>query len=178
VIAVSAIGTVAVVAGAIALAVGLDPHGGAAPPVRSAEQSGTPARVGLDAASDAQARRMRRVTQALGAELSAAAHCATAACAVPALRHGVMGGRTNAMLAGVVIAGVPAGRCHDYLFGLQMANAAAQDDAHWLLPKLYERGDPRREIFTQLALAGHMLRHAALAAPADVCSPAADGPRG
>jgi hypothetical protein len=175
VIAVAALGTAAVVAGAIAIAVGLEPHGGAAPAVPRSAQAGTPARVGLDAASDAQARRMRRVTQALGAELGAAARCSTAECAAPALRHAGIGGRTNAMLVGVVIAGVPAGHCRDYLFGLQMANAAADDDAHWLLPRLYEHGS-RREVFTQLGLAGQMLRHAARAAPAAVCSPSADGP--
>jgi len=178
VIAVSTLAKTAVVAGAIALAVGLEPHGGAAPPVRSAERSGTLARIGLDATSDAQARQMRRVTEALGAELSAAARCATAECTVPALRHAVIGGRTNDMLVRVVMADVPTGRCRDYLFGLQAANEGASDEGHWLLPRLYERGTHRREITTQLALAGHMLLHAALAAPADVCSPAANGPAG
>jgi hypothetical protein len=178
VIAVSTLAKTAIVAGVAAVAVGLESHGGAAPPVRSAAQSGTPAHVGLDAASDAQARRMRRVTEGLGAELSAAARCATTDCAVPALRHAGMGGRTNSMLVRVVMADVPAGRCRDYLFGLQAANDGASDEGHWLLPKVYERGSQRREITTQLALAGNMLRHAALAAPADVCSPGADGPAG
>jgi hypothetical protein len=145
--------------------------------VRPGALAGTPARVGLDAASDAQARRMRRVTEALGAELSAAAQCAAAECAAPALRHAGIGGRTNAMLVRVVMAGVPTGRCRNYLFGLQAANDGASDEGRWLLPKLYAHGS-RREITTQLALAGHMLRHAAIAAPADVCSPAADGPPG
>jgi hypothetical protein len=82
------------------------------------------------------------------------------------------------MLVRVVMADVPAGRCRDYLFGLQAANDGASDEGRWLLPKVYERGTQRREITTQLALAGHMLLHAALAAPADVCSPGADGPAG
>jgi hypothetical protein len=176
VIGAPTIAKAAVVVGAVALAVGLEPHGGAPRPERPAPAViGTPARVGLDATSDAEARQLRRVTQALGAELSAAARCATAECAAPALRHAGIGGRTNAMLVGVVIAGVPGGQCRDYLFGLQMANAAADDDAHWLLPRLYEHGS-RREVFTQLGLAGHMLRHAALAASVAVCSPSADGP--
>jgi hypothetical protein len=82
----------------------------------------------------------------------------------------------TAMLARVVMEAVPTGRCRDYLFGLQSANDAASDSAHWLLPKLYERGNGQREVSEQLGLAGHMLRHAALAAPAAVCSPSADGP--
>jgi hypothetical protein len=179
VIAVSTFAKTGIVAGIVAVAVGLESHGGATPPpVRVAGQSGTPARVGLDAASDAQARRMRRVTVALGAELSAAARCATAECALPALRHAGIGGHTNSMLVRVVMAGVPASRCRDYLFGLQAANDGASDAGHWLLPKLYERGTQQREITTQLALAGQMLRHAALVAPADVCAPGADGPAG
>jgi hypothetical protein len=168
----------AIVAGAIALAVGIESHGGAAPAGRPIAEAGTPAHVGLDAASDAQARRMRRVTEGLGAELSAAARCATTECAVPALRHAGIGGHTNSMLVRVAMADVPTGRCRDYLFGLQAANDGASDEGHWLLPKVYERGTHRREITTQLALAGHMLLHAALAAPADVCSPGADGPAG
>ncbi len=176
-IAVAAFGTAAVVAGTIALAVGLEPHGGAPRPARPALVSiGTPAHIGLDATSDAEARRLRRVTSALGAELSTAAGCTSAGCMVPALRHAGIGGRTTAMLARVVMQGVPTGLCRNYLFGLQAANDAAGDSAHWLLPKLYERGNGPREVSEQLGLAGQMLRHAALAAPAGVCSPSADGP--
>jgi hypothetical protein len=179
VIGASTLAKTAVVAGAVALAVGLEPHGGAAPPARPAPFAGTRARLGLDAASDAQARQMRRATLALGAELSAAGRCASAECMVPALRRAGMGGRTNGMLVRVVMASVPAGRCRNYLYGLSAANDAAGDDARWLLPRLYESGrqHARQEIATQLGLAGHTLRHAALAAAADVCSPAAGGPR-
>jgi hypothetical protein len=95
---------------------------------------------------------------------------------VPALRHAGIGGRTTAMLARVVMEAVPAGGCRDYLFGLQAANDAAGDSAHWLLPRLYEPGSGQREVLVQLGLLGQMLRHAALAVPAGVCSPSADGP--
>jgi hypothetical protein len=169
----------AVLVGAVALAVGLESHGGAGHPGRPAPAAiGTPARVGLDATSDAETRRLRRVTQALGAELSAAATCTDPRCMMPALRRAGIGAHTTSMLAGVVMNGVPTGRCRDYLFGLQAANDAASDSAHWLLPKLYEPGSGQRGVAQQLGLAGQMLRHAALAAPADVCSPAADGPAG
>jgi hypothetical protein len=177
VIAAPTLAKAAVVAGAVALAVGLESHGGAPRPVRPTPRAiGTPARVGLDAASDAEARRLRRVTRGLGAELGTAAGCTGAQCMVPALRHAGIGGHTIAMLAGVVMAGVPTGPCRDYLFGLQAANDGVSDSAHWLLPKLYERGSGQREVSQQLGLAAQMLRHAALAAPADVCSPSADGP--
>jgi hypothetical protein len=177
VIAAPTLAKAAIVVGAVALAVGLEPYGGAPRPARPAQpvSIGTPARVGLDATSDAEARRLRRVTRALSAELSAAAGCARDHCMVPALRHAGVGGHMTAMLARVVMEDVPTGRCREYLFGLQAANDAASDSAHWLLPKLYERGNGRREVSEQLGLAGQMLRHAALGAPAAVCSPA-DGP--
>jgi hypothetical protein len=176
-IAAPTLATAAIVAGAVAIAVGLESHGGAPQPARPAPAAiGTPARVGLDATSDAEARRLRRVTRGVGAELSTAAECTAARCMVPALRHAGIGGRTTAMLARGVMAGVPTGRCRDYLFGLQAANDAASDSAHWLLPKLYEPGRGEREVAEQLGVAGRMLLHAAHAAPADVCSPSANGP--
>jgi hypothetical protein len=167
----------AIVVGAVALAVGLESHGGAPRPARPAPAAiGTPASLVLDATSDADARLLRRVTRGLGAELSTAAGCTRTRCMVPALRHAGIGGHTNAMLVDVVMAGVPTGRCRDYLFGLQVANDAAGDSARWLLAKLYEPGSRQREVSVQLGLAGEMLRHAALAVPADVCSPSADEP--
>jgi hypothetical protein len=185
-IAASTVAKASVVAGALALAVGIAPHDDAPPrsvPARAAPPRAAPPAAGrqLDAASDAQARRMREVTSALGAELSAAARCRAAGfveCAAPALRHATVGGRSAAMLVGVVLAGVPAGRCANYLLRLQAANAAAGDDARWELSQLYDRGARRhhRAIAHQLALIGSMLRHAARAAPAGVCSAAADGP--
>jgi hypothetical protein len=177
VIAAPTLAKAAVVVGALALAVGLESHGGALRPTRPAPAAiGTAARLGLDATSDAEARRLRRVTRGLGVELRTAAGCTGERCMVPALRRAGIGGHTTAMLAGVVMEAVPTGRCRDYLFGLQAANDAASDSAHWLLPKLYERPSGQHEVSEQLGLAARMLRHAALAAPAGVCSPSADGP--
>jgi hypothetical protein len=179
VITVSTLAKGAVVAGALALAVGLRPHGGAPPRAPRATIDGPR----LDATSDAEARQLRGVTQSLGAELRAGARCGGvrfAECIAPALRRAGIGGRTTAMLARGVLAGVPAGQCRKYLFGLQAANDAAGDEARWLLPQLYARGRRRRQrvIARQLALAGRMLRQAARAAPAGVCSPGVGGPPG
>jgi hypothetical protein len=177
-ITASTFGKVAVVAGAIALAVGLGPHGGASRPTPSRMPLAATGGARLDATSDAEARRLRRVTRALGAELRAAARCGTVACVTPALRRAGIGGRTTAMLARGVMAGVPAGRCREYLFGLEMANDAAGDEARWLLPLLYGPGrqDRRRAVAGQMELAGRMLHRTARAAAADVCAPGADGP--
>ena len=174
-ISTSTLGATAIVAAALALAVGLRPHGGASPP---APPVATVAGPRLDATSDAEARRLRRVTEGLGAELSVAARCGTADCATTALRRAGIGGRTTAMLARGAMARVPAGSCREYLFGLQVANDAAGDEARWLLPLLYEPGrrNRRRDIARQMALAGRMLHRAAGAAAADVCAPGTDGP--
>jgi hypothetical protein len=176
-IAAPTLAKAAIVAGAIALAVGIESRSGAPHPTRPAPAPiGTPAHVGLDATSDAETRRLRRVTRALGEELSAAATCTHARCMVPVLRRAGIGAHTTSMLAGVVMNGVPTGPCRDYLFGLQAANDAVSDSAHWLLPKLYEPGSGEHVVAGQLGLAGRMLLHAAHAAPADVCSPSANGP--
>ena len=176
------LGKVAIVAGALALAVGLAPHRGtseSAPPVAPVA---TVAGTRLDATSDAEARQLRATTRRLGADLSAGAQCAGArfvACVAPALRRAGIGGRTTAMLVRGLVATVPFGRCRGYLVGLQAANDGASDAARWLLPLLYagRRERHEREIVTQVAFAGRMLLHAARAAPADVCSPGAGGPR-
>jgi hypothetical protein len=175
------LGKVAVVVGALALAVGLAPHRGTSGPA-PAPTVATVAGTRLDATSDAEARQLRATTRRLGADLSAGAQCAAArfvACVAPALRRAGIGGRTTAMLVRGLAATVPFGRCRSYLIGLQTANDGAGDTARWLLPLLYvgRRERDEREVVTQLALAGRMLRHAARAAPADVCSPGAGGPR-
>jgi hypothetical protein len=127
-----------------------------------------------------EAQRMRTVTLQLAGEVHATRGCphrrrAFAACVAPALRHVGIGGRMAAtVLHGIARTG-PSGGCRAYLFGLEVANDAAADQARWLLPRLYERGGPY-EITGQLALAGQMLRRAARAAQPEVCSPAADGP--
>jgi hypothetical protein len=163
---------------AIALVVGLGRSQGGPAPVRAPSRI---ARAGLDATSDAEARRLRKVTRSLSGELSAAARCGTPrfrACVAPALRRAGIGGRMTAMLARGVMARVPAGPCREFLFGLQAANDAAGDEARWLLPLLYDGGRHRheREIAGQAALAGRMLHRAGHAAAVNVCAPAADGP--
>jgi hypothetical protein len=162
-IAAATLAKAAMVAGAIALAVGLAPRGGASRPALHTVPAAT---LRVDATSDAEAWRLRGATQTLAAELSAAARCGTdrfAACVTPALRHGGIGGGTTAMLARVVMADAPPGRCRAYLVGLQVANETAGDQARWLLPMLYgpDRRQHRNEIARQLALAGRMLRRAA-----------------
>jgi len=117
---------------------------------------------------------------ALGTKLTAATRCGTqrfVACVAPALRHAGVGGRMTAMLARWVMAGVPAGTCREYLFGLQAANDAAGGEARWLLPLLYESGrrQHERQIVGQVTLAARMLRRAARPL-LGVCSPAGDGP--
>jgi hypothetical protein len=89
-----------------------------------------------------------------------------------------MGGRMNAHLLQTVLAPLPAGRCREYLFGLQMANAAASDSARWLMPRLYGSGRRARQshLRGQIALDASMLRHVLRAAGARICSPGADGP--
>jgi hypothetical protein len=182
VITAPTLGKVAIVAGALALAAGLAPHrgtSGSAPPTGSVA---TVAGTKLDATSDAEARQLRTTTRRMGADLSAGARCAGArfvACVAPVLRRAGIGGRMTAMLVRGVVPTVPFGRCRGYLVGLQAANDGASDAARWLLPLLYtgRRERHQREIVTQVALAGRMLRHAARAAPADVCSPGGGGPR-
>lgn len=139
----------------------------------------------IDATTDAEARQMRSATRRLANELSAAARCDArrtphrfSRCVTPALRHAGIGGRTTAMLLRGVTAGVPTGRCRNYLFGLQAANDASADNARWLLPFLYaaQPGHHHRHMVSQLALNARMLLRALRAAPADTCSPAGHGP--
>ena len=142
-------------------------------------------RLQLDATSDAQARDMRRVLMSLSGQIRPGARChpserpaVYAACVVPSLRHAGMGGQMAANVLNPVIAGVPFGPCKAYLLGLQAAAQAAGDQARWLLPNLYgpDRRRAQHEVATQLGQITHMLRRAARAAPANVCSVDADGP--
>jgi hypothetical protein len=139
----------------------------------------------LDAASDAQARQMRRVLLNLAGQTGPGARCHPnepsaryASCVVPSLRHAGMGGQMAANVLNPVIAGVPFGPCKTYLLGLQAAAQAAGDQARWLLPNMYgpDRRRAQHEVATQLAQITHMLRRAAHAAPADVCSVTAVSP--
>jgi hypothetical protein len=139
----------------------------------------------LNATSDAEARQMRHVTLLLAREAAAGAGCEPsepparyAACAVPALRHLGIGGRTAATVLNPVIAGVPFGRCKGYLLGLQAGADSAGDQARWLLPQLYsgDRKAPQRQVAGQISLAAKMLRRVVHAAPAGVCAPVLDGP--
>ena len=101
-----------------------------------------------------------------------------APCVVPSLRHAGMGGQMAANVLNATIAGVPIGPCKAYLLGLQAAAQAAGDQARWLLPHMYgpDRRRAQADVATQLAQITHMLRRAAGAAPAGVCSVAADSP--
>jgi hypothetical protein len=136
----------------------------------------------VGATFEPEAQRMRTVTLHLAGEVHATRGCphrrrAFAACVAPALRHVGIGGRMAAtVLRGIARTG-PSGSCRGYLFGLEVANDAAADQARWLLPRLYEPGGVR-EIASQLALAAGMLHRAARAASPGVCSVAADGPPG
>jgi hypothetical protein len=139
----------------------------------------------LGASSDAQARQMRRALMNLSNQTGSGARCSPqdpparyALCAVPSLRHAGMGGQMAANVLRAAIAGVPIGPCRTYLFGLQAAAQAAGDQARWLLPNLYgpDRRRAQREVATQLVQITHMLRRAARAAPADVCSMTAGRP--
>jgi len=149
------------------------------PPARTAS------RPHLDATSDAQARQMRRALMRLAGQTNPGARCHPnepparyAPCVVPSLRHAGMGGQMAANVLNATIAGVPFGLCRAYLLGLQAAAQAAGDQARWLLPHMYgpDRRGAQAEVATQLAQITHMLRRAARAAPANVCSVAADTP--
>jgi hypothetical protein len=133
----------------------------------------------LDATSDVQARQMRRALIDLAAQTGPGALCHPsdpparyASCAAPSLRRAGMGGQMAARVLNAAIAGVPFGPCKTYLLGLQAAAQAAGDQARWLLPSLYgpDRRRAQHEVATQLAQITHMLRRAAHAAAADVCS--------
>jgi hypothetical protein len=139
----------------------------------------------LGVASDAQARHMRRVLQSLADQTSPGVRCRPndpparyAPCVVPSLRHAGMGGQMAANVLNPAIASVPFGPCRTYLLGLQAAAQAAGDQARWLLPNMYgpDRRRAQHEVATQLAQITRMLRRAAHAAPANVCSVGADGP--
>jgi hypothetical protein len=143
------------------------------------------ARPHLDATSDVQARQMRRALMTLAGQTAPGARCHPnappahyAPCVVPSLRHAGMGGQMAANVLNATIAGVPFGPCRGYLLGLQAAAQAAGDQARWLLPHMYgpDRRRAQAEVATQLAQITHMLRRAARAAPANVCSVAARGP--
>lgn len=149
---------------------GGDSRSSAAPPplVRPA--------VRLDATSDAQARIMRGAARRLAGELSVASRCVAPgfeACAMPALRHAAMSGRTTTSLLHVVLGGVPDGNCRAYLFRLGAASTAAADQARWLLTNLQE---DRRYLARQIALGAQMLGRAWRAASPAVCAPVATGP--
>lgn len=139
----------------------------------------------LDATSDAQARQMRRALMNLAAQAAPGARCHPnepparyAPCVVPSLRHAGMGGQMAANVLNATIAGVPFGPCRAYLLGLQAAAQAAGDQARWLLPHMYgpDRRRAQGEVDKQLGQITHMLHRAARAAPANVCSVAADSP--
>ena len=153
----------------------------AAPSVASVVQP----RLRVDATTDAESRQMRRATHHLARELGAAARCdarqaqrAFEACAVPALQHAGVGGRSASMILGNVTATVPSGHCLNYLAGLQAANGAAGDNARWLVAYIYRyRGlDGRRRLVRQLRLAHGMLRRAARAGALNVCEPGGGQP--
>jgi hypothetical protein len=142
-------------------------------------------RIALDATSDAEARSMRRVTHRLAGELRVAARChvrgsarAFEACVAPALQHIGVGGRGAAVILGNVARTIPAGRCLQYLLGLQAANDAAADNARWLFGNIYvfRPREHRRELTRQIRLAYEMLHRAARAGARDVCSPAGGQP--
>jgi hypothetical protein len=166
---------VAAVVGALGLGVAVSPR----PRDSVAKPASVLARPRLDAASDAQARRMRSVLMLLAARTAAGARCHPAdrparyaPCVLPALQHAGIGGTTAMNVLNIVIAGVPTGPCRDYLFGLQAAAQATGEQARWLLPNMYgpDRQQAQREVDKQLGQMTRMLRRAARAAPADVCS--------
>lgn len=143
------------------------------------------ARPRIDATSDAEARQMRGAVTTLARQAAGGARCDPndppaqyAPCVIPALRHLRIGGQMGTNVLNVVIADVPFVSCRGYLLGLQSAMQGAGEDARWLLPQLYgpDRRRAQHEVATQIALVVRMLRHAATAAPADVCSVAANGP--
>ena len=166
----------------LGVALGLKPEGGASPRARVSALSAPR----LDAASDAQARRMRRALTILAGQAAAGARCDAAnrpgryaPCVAPALRHAGMGGQMAVNVLNVVLAAVPTGPCKGYLFGLQAAAQVAGEQARWLLPTLYgpDRRTAQREVAHQLTQMTHMLRRTASAAPTDVCSARRMAPR-
>jgi hypothetical protein len=142
-------------------------------------------RVGLDATSDAEARRMRDASLRLARELRAAARCDVRrawrpfeTCVSPALQHTGVGGRGASMILGSLASRVPAGRCLRYVLGLEAANSAAADNARWLVGNIYLYRAQRRhgDLAGQISLAYHRLRRASRASAPDVCSPAGGQP--
>lgn len=153
-------------------------------PARSAASVVKP-RIGLDATSDAEARRMRQATQRLARELRAASQCdprrswdAFQACVSPGLQHAGVGGHGASMILENLARRLPSGRCLRYVLGLGAANAAAADNTRWLFGNIYEFRSPARhaELATQIRLAYLMLRRASRAGAPDVCSPAGGQP--
>jgi hypothetical protein len=142
-------------------------------------------RIGLDATSDAEARRMRQATQRLAGELRVASECdprrswdALQTCVSPGLQHTGVGGRGASMILDNLAGRVPAGRCLRYVLGLSAANSAAGDNARWVFANIYEYRAPRHhlDLVKQIRLAYLMLHRAARAAAPDVCSPAGGQP--
>jgi hypothetical protein len=182
----AALASLTAAAALVALALGVAPlPGGHAAPRAPIAPSTTQPRARIDATTDAEARQMRHATRHLANELDAAARCDArrppqrfAPCVAPALRHAGIGGRTTAILLRGVITPLPTGPCRTHLLGLQAANDASADNARWLLPLLYQAGRRQHQhhMVAQLALNAGMLHRAVGAAPADVCSPVADGP--
>jgi hypothetical protein len=142
-------------------------------------------RLGLDATSDAEARRMRQATQRLAAELRTASECDVRlswrdfqTCVSPGLQHTGVGGHGASLILDNVARRLPSGRCLRYVLGLSVANAAAGDNTRWLFANIYEYRAPAHHagLATQIRLAYLMLRRAARAAAPDVCSPASGMP--
>jgi hypothetical protein len=142
-------------------------------------------RLGLDATSDAEARRMRQATQRLAGELREASECdlrrswdAFQACVSPGLQHAGVGGHGASLILDNLARRVPSGRCLRYVLGLSAANAAAGDNTRWLFGNMYEYRSAGRhvELAKQIRLAYLMLRRAARAASPDVCLPGSGQP--
>jgi hypothetical protein len=142
-------------------------------------------RLGLDATSDAEARRMREATHRLAGELRTASECdprrswdVFQACVSPGLQHTGVGGRGASLILDNLARRVPSGRCLRYVLGLSAANAAAGDNTRWLFANIYDyrAADRHVDLTKQIRLAYLMLRRSARAAAPDVCSPAGGMP--
>jgi hypothetical protein len=168
----------------VAVAVGVRPHHHPSPQGQIGAELVRPDKA-LDATTDAEARSMRRATRRLGRDLAASARCDAnrtprrfAACVLPALRRATIGGRFGAMVLRRATTRVPAGDCRDYLARLQAANAAAGDQATWLISQLYgaQRRKRQRHVAGQIALMSQMLGRASRAATTAVCAAGSGGP--
>ena len=127
---------------------------------------------------------MRRATLTLARQTAAGIRCHPAdpprqyaACVVPALRRAGIGGRVAATTLNVAITALPMGPCRGYLLALGGRGGRRRERALAAAPPLQPPSPAHAaEIATQVALTARMLRRAATAAPADVCSVEADGP--